>query len=65
MKNLKTKGGPWSPRYIGYMAHVERKRFYIIAGNMKTLRKIHKLIFPDLPFMRKFCHPANVRRTGD
>lgn len=65
MKNKKTKGSSWSPRYVGYMAHANRQRFYIIAGNMKMLREIHTMIFPDLPFRRKFCHPANIRRTGD
>jgi hypothetical protein len=65
MKPKKTKGSAWSPRYMGYRAKFDYEPFIILAGSKRVLKKIHRVIFPDLPFRPDFVHPANVRRTGD
>lgn len=65
MRPKKTKGSPWSPRYFGYRAFLDYKPFIILAATKRELKRIHKTIFPDIPFRPEFCHPANVRRTGD
>jgi hypothetical protein len=65
MPYKKTKGTPWSPRYLGYQATLEGSRFIIVAKNKSVLRKIHKALFPSFHFNPELVHPANVRRTGD